>query len=355
MVNFSYFYFSDMLPGFFIFTLGCYALLKNPRGPLHLSFFIMTFFLLLVGVFGPILGTSVNIAEAAAWDGLHTLAMMFIFPSFFFFCLVFYSQRFWHPAAALIYLPALTLYFIDARTDLISKGWFHSSFGYYALPGPLHLLSYSVIVAYFICGFICLFSVYKKSEDPRTKNQAQMILIGVLFPLVIGTIFDVILPQLGISSISLLLFSSLFMSFFLFLAIMRYRLTQVPPTIAIETIVGSIPAALIITNTSGKIIYCNQFAVDLFKDKLINRNLLNLSDDLKIKETLSEIVQGKARAKNQEAIFKKLDGTTFIADINCARIKEQYGLLWSIIDLTPEITVKNELLAKQSELSAKIK
>lgn len=358
MVSFGWFYFFDILPGFLLLTLGIYALYKSPADPIARSFFFFTLALWLSGLLGAILGTATNIGEAIRIDNLHLLAAYLIFSSFLYFCLTFYRRA----AVAdplsllLVFLPSGILYLLATNTRLINLQFYRSYYGYYSLPGPLHFLSYLIIIAYMLGGIFLLLKAWHQASDKLRRQQARWLISGTLIPIISGSLTDVLLPLLGIKSFSLLMFSTYFMGGAFFIALTRYRLVSLLPRTAISAIARAIPDALVVTDLQGKISYTNEATGNLFAGTLINKNIFSLLPSPP-EGGWPRPESGTVPARFEAELSNGLGGK-FPADISLALLRDKTGaadgLLWDIRDLSADLYFKKQLISQQETLQKKI-
>lgn len=361
MADFLYFYILNLLPGFLVLSLGFFAFSKNPREPLNRLFLGFTFLSAASGVVGVFYRTATNVTEAANWDIFYSTAFYSSIGAFLHFCLVFYFRkglnffRFW----IFIYPPIFAVLLLEHFSDLINRTFTRGHFGYFqAVAGPLDIYRYLFLVAYIITGIFFLYKSYRESTDQAVKKQAQMIIWGVILPLVIGSVTDQLLPYFNIRYGSFVMFSLFFMSFFLFIAITRYRFAQITPELAVESTVSCIPDPLLVSDNAGNIAYCNNFAMELFKSPLVNENLSLFAERTDMEGLIRSLSARGVDSEKMELDLRSQDGTVFSAELSCSTIKsadgESLGLLWTIRDLSDDIKLKNDLVKKSTEIGEKI-
>jgi PAS domain S-box-containing protein len=203
-----------------------------------------------------------------------------------------------------------------------------------------------------------LYKSYRESTDRVTKKQAQMIIWAAILPAVIGSITDQLLPYFNIWYGSFVLFSFLFTSIFFFLAITRYRFAQITPELAIESIICCLPDPLLVTDTSGKITYCNNSAVNLFQKPLVNDNFSHFAQREELPALIRSLAAKGVDSRKVELNLHRVSGAVFPAEISLASIRGRgqavIGLLWIVRDLSDDINLKNTLLKKKAEIEEKI-
>jgi len=165
-----------------------------------------------------------------------------------------------------------TLNFLSLIFFAISlyKNWIISSFSIFEknarviLFGPLYSI-YSLFVSLFLLlGVVFLFWKLFKEKNIEKKKQTQYILVGILFPIIGGTVTNLILPTLGNFSLYWLgpVFT-LIMIYFISIAILRHHLFNIR-IIATESFIFALWGFLLI-----RLIISTEL-----QDRLINGGLL---------------------------------------------------------------------------------
>ena len=360
MEEFVYFYPLNIFPAFILLSLGIYILSKNTRQTINRIFACFTFGLFLSGINGVMYRTSFNAAEARLWDFSYYTPLFFSFAFLLHFCYVFYRrQPVRDPRIYLaIYLPIPALIYLERFTRLVNDHYFRDSLGhFYAAAGPLELARYVVLIAYPLVGIYFLYRTFRENTDPFLKKQALVVISGLIFPLVIGSLTDEILPLIGIQTGSFLLFSFLFMAIFLVVGITRYQFGRVSLDAAVDTTVWAIPAAVLTTDLKGNVTYCNPPSNELFGSYLYNKNLADLEQGKELEAKIGEIIQNRSLSKI-EVDLKRGNNSIFRAEMNGSLIVDQKSgfraLLWDVHDLSFDLELKASLLKKQAELNNKI-
>ena len=126
--------------------------------------------------------------------------------------------------------------------------------------------TYLFYIYYFLLSLISILLIYfygRKTKKTNEKKQAKIIVFSVIASLVIGTISDVVIPELGIYSIPAI--ADLFVFVFaigLFYAIIKYRFLTITPAIAAENIISAMDELLILLNQEGNILTVNKATLE---------------------------------------------------------------------------------------------
>ena len=360
MEEFIYFYPLNIFPAFILLSLGIYILSKDIRQTLNRIFACFTFALFLSGIDGVMYRTSFNAVEARLWDFSYYTPLFFSFAFLLHFCYVFYRRQ---PVRDLrtylaIYLPIPALLYLERFTRLINDHYFRDQLGhFYAASGSLEFARYLVLIVYPLAGIYFLYRTFRGNTDPFVKKQAVVVICSLVFPLVIGSLTDEILPLIGIQTGSFLLFSFLFMAIFLVVGITRYQFGRVSLDAAVDTTVWAIPAAILTTDLHGNVTYCNPPSNELFGSYLYNRNLTDLEKGKKLEAKITEIIQNRSVSRVDVELMRG-DSHPFQAEMNGSLIVDPksgfLAMLWDVQDLSFDLELKASLLKKQDELSTKI-
>jgi PAS domain S-box-containing protein len=122
-----------------------------------------------------------------------------------------------------------------------------------------------------------------------------------------------------------------------------------------KTLIDTSPDSIVISDLSGKIIMCNISAAVSHglksKEEFINRNIFDHVKDGTDKDVVREafkVALTQGFAKNIFIVLKRIDGTTYIGEINLSVIKDDKGKAKYFISITRDVTDK---IKKERRLS----
>jgi PAS domain S-box-containing protein len=221
--------------------------------------------------------------------------------------------------------------------------WTHLFYAYY--------ISFSLLAIYLIYRY------GEKTEKIREKRQTKIIGASIIISLIGGTIFDVILPELGIYSIPPL--ANVFILIFalgLVYAIAKYRFLTITPAVAAENIISSMEELLIISDDEGNILNINNAVLDTLKyeqKELLGKSveMLFRSDNL-INSLLKKISQGDI-IKNFDGKFMTREAKEIPVIFSCSPLKDNEGDIRGIVFIARDITERKqaeEVLRKSETL-----
>ncbi len=275
------------LAGFLVsFVLGIYVLSLNARNSGNRIFAL---FALSISIwnFGEMMMKIVSSAESAViWDKVASaLGWCFLGPLFLNFILNFTKKDqvlknrliFF-----LLYAPSFVWAYLKLFTGWIHSGVVHVYWGWDVIIEPGFALYSIHLLLLFSIGFWTLLQSWKSSESKVMRQQAIVVLWGVLIPFTIGSFSDALLPIFGFHFVRLAgVASMIFVAFFAY-ALGRYQLMQVNPTRAATKIIETLPDPLLLVDAQMKIISANPVALKLFSytaDELAGRPATMLISD----------------------------------------------------------------------------
>lgn len=175
---------------------------------------------------------------------------------------------------------------------------------------------------------IMLFMIYRwgwRSKKQRIKKQAKIILGYGIPTIIIGSIFNIILPSAGIlrfpsiAPITIIIFNA-----GMWWAIVRYKIMDLTPEIATEEIISSMKDMVFLTDPSGNIIEVNKEA----------ERILGRKREYLLSKNLKEIILNKGEEKgitlsnnnSKEMVYLKVrDGENIPVRLTISLIHDSYG------------------------------
>ncbi|MFH2143178.1 MAG: histidine kinase dimerization/phospho-acceptor domain-containing protein, partial [Bacteroidota bacterium] len=205
--------------------------------------------------------------------------------------------------------------------------------------------TYLFYIYYFLLSILSLYFIYfygRKTKNIFEKKQAKIITITVLASLIIGTIFDVIIPQFGIYGIPTL--GNLFVFIFaigLFYAIIKYRFLTITPTIAAEKIISSMDEILLLLDQEGNIITVNEATLNSlqYEQKELKGNPITMifPEDNCTKEMLEKITKEEI-IKNHDSNFQTKNGEIIPIIFSSSLLKNEEGIIIGVVFVARDIT-----------------
>jgi len=210
-------------------------------------------------------------------------------------------------------------------------------------------LYYLYYLSFLLSGFYLCFSFLRKTENFFEKKQAKIILTTGLITLVLGSITNVLLPELKIyilppiASILLLIFAG-----GLVYAITKYGLLTITPTLAFEAIMTGLTDSLILINLGGKIDFVNEPTFELLgyqKEELIGKPIDFLT---KGRPSFDELLKEEV-IKNYETEYFSKSGERVPISLNSVLIRDKTGQLLGAVLVARGIKEIKEFITQLSE------
>jgi PAS domain S-box-containing protein len=351
MSNLFFIYSLGFLIAFLFFLwLAGFVLFKDPKSSLNrvcallcVSFAIWSFGDLLTNIY-----LKTNPFFSIGWC---------IFPSFaLWFILVFTKKKrifkYWIIYLLFFLLPLIFIYkqwqgllLVDIATTPYAwfTVWSKSIWTY---------LYYAYYLSFILTGFYLVFDFMRKTKDFAEKSQAKIILIVGIITLILGSVTNVLLPELKIHIVPSIasILTTIWAAGTVY-AITKYGLMTVTPTLATEAVIMSLTDSLILVNLEGKITFANKTTSDLLGYKggeLIGKSIDFLTEGKPSFEGLlkEEII------RNYETNYVSGSGEKIPVSLNSSLIKDKSGKLAGAVVIAHDIREIRKLIA---ELGEKIK
>lgn len=311
--------------------LGIKCLIANAKNQLNKLYFIICLTLMSWIALSILINISPDAMHATIFRLLTTFSWGSVFAIVLHYILIMtnHSRFFRNPLSyVLLYAPAafsIWLYYV--YQPVVEQELMHSSLGWIFIDLPTRSLlwrHYQTVyyLVYMIIG-ICLVIIWgRKTPYKREKKQANLIVGSMIAVLVLGCVFEVLLPKTGfvrLPSFAALIFFIPMVT--IWQSIRKYRLMNLnPQSIALE-IHKLMDEGLIITDADQKIIEINQGALKLLGyEKLdLDKKTLNiLFDDAAPIDQLNQV-------DNQELLLLHKSNETIPALVSKAVMTDAFG------------------------------
>ncbi|MCA1916882.1 histidine kinase N-terminal 7TM domain-containing protein [Methanospirillum hungatei] len=347
------------------FSLGIFVFARNPKSHVHQLFLFLCCSGAFWAFFEFMLRQATDPSFAYYWNMIGSEWILTV-PVAIHFILLFTS----HPLSRksrlpiillLFYAPAFVFLIYDAAHAWTYHFTFIEGYGYDSAPGPEHLLYIPEIIFAFTVAFIaiitCIWSYHKTpGKDRKLRRQILLVLMGISFPSGAGLIGIIFFSNISNGLSVAVAISYLGFVICISLAILRYGLFIVSPTTAAETIIATIPDALILTTHDGKIITINPAGLHLMGiEKGINnsrqiRNFIEETDFIRLKQKIEQ----KGSISDEEILFRGGFGPVPVS-IAASEVKDPdgkpAGLVYIIRDITDRKASERALIQAREKLA----
>ncbi|MFA5839690.1 MAG: PAS domain-containing protein [Candidatus Margulisiibacteriota bacterium] len=283
---------------------------------------------------------------AAFIDRIATCLTTFSFAMYLHFAIIFtrresFFDKKW--ALPLFYTPPAIVALLALCTNLIYNRYDIFAYGIIGQPSSLYFVYALQTMLYTFWGIVLFFIYSRQAIQPSVRNQSLAIAIGTLIPVSIGVVFDQILPIIFGFHVfpPTVIFDYALMIFFIYLAMRRYSLFAISPSLAAKQIIETMPDSLLVTDLDGRIIFVNNEAHKFFhvdKAEIHGRNIKDLFTEKENYEKLyDEVVNKKLKIERFGARLCDPRGECIPSLINSSLFRDDFGALLGIIFICRDV------------------
>lgn len=264
----------------------------------------------------------------------------FVFALYAHFALLFSKKKKFlsNPASyALLYLPPALLGALFLFTDLMYARYEIWNIGIVSVPAPLYSLFTLQVAGCCVWGIILLFNYARHTPQKTERQQALLIVVGSLVPLVVGIINDMVVPAVTGSRATppTVIFDVALMNLFIFIAMRRYSLFAISPALAADIIIETMPDSLLVTDLEGRVLFLNDEAHKFFhadKDKIVGSQIDKLFvDKSKYAKIYEEVVSNNLEIERFAAELIDPLGEEIPSLINANKVKDSFGATMGVV------------------------
>ena len=212
-------------------------------------------------------------------------------------------------------------------------------------------LYYAYFGFFIIIGLFMIGRFRKTSRDSVKRKQATVLLWTVTLSLLLGSISSLILRGLGIYSVPPLGdFFTIIFSYGLFYSTARYRLFELNPAAAADNILETMIDALMLVDTSGKILSCNPAMTTMLgyeRDDLLYGEYTAVFPEHLFKTSYIKELLRKGSLINREGALKDSAGRIIPALISASVMRDLDGKVQGFVMVAHDYS---EIRKAQDEL-----
>lgn len=312
-------------------------------------------------------------AGAGFWGVVASTGWVFMAPLFFHFSLAFSKNKTIavHPLLPVVlYFPAGIFYFLSLTTSFLvdPESFAQVSWGWNSPPTQFFNFVFSPwLELFFITALIIFIRQYlNKKSGIEERKRAGVMALGLLVPLVSGTVTQIILPIFGIYVVGL---STLFLPVLavaVLVAMLRYRLFIITPASALSATLDSIGDLVIVTDSLLAIQFVNRAATRVFAGatgELVGTHMAALFSpqtshwNLFKAQVIEKVLKGDT-VEHFETIFQDKTGHELPVSVSAAAVvvpqegAESQGVVVVGRSLAEIRSLIRELETRSQELSA---
>ncbi len=256
----------------------------------------------------------------------------------------------------LIFIPPLLFIYTQwagfLTVDYIKKPW-----GWEIVwSESIWLYSYYLYYLLFMAiGLYLILNFGKKTKEPIKKKQARIIFIATLIPFILGTLTDMILPELLTYNMPLLGdVITLIWALGIVYAVAKYKLMVITPALAADNIISTMADSLILLDRQGNITSVNKAVLDLSgygKDELKGKSIEIFFREKDFKSTLLDRAIKKEAVRNYELNFKTKTGDHIPVIFSSSTMMDEAGGMAGIVCIIKDITELKKAEEKLEKLA----
>jgi PAS domain S-box-containing protein len=210
-------------------------------------------------------------------------------------------------------------------TDMRLESW-----GYTDMPGWVFSLVFQpYLVGSFLYMIVELVMFTAKARSYDEKAKGILVLVGLLVPLIGGTITNVLLPSMDVyvfeTAIPLTTVNAAIVAW----AAMRYRLLSIHVDYVSKEIITSIDEALLVLNDVGRVGIVNDAAVDLLgreRSAVVGEHMNTFLEGARFDDDFKKNVRAKTSHVWRVAL-RRLDGDTVETELKASELRNDRGKL----------------------------
>lgn len=231
----------------------------------------------------------------------------------------------------LLYLPPALLSGLFLFSDLMYSRYEIFPYGIASIPAPFYLLFILQNLGFAAWGIWLFLDYARRAPQKIEREQSFLIALGALLPAATGIIFDEIVPLLSQARpvFPTLTLDFALMTFFIYLAMRRYSLFAISPSLAAMTIIETMPDSLIVTDLEGRVLLFNEEAHKYFhapKEEVVGRPLQALFEKKEQYDKLmKEVVDQGLEIERYEAVLCDPRGECLPSFINANELRLELG------------------------------
>lgn len=259
--------------------------------------------------------------------------------------------------AACTFMPALCIY--KQWTNSLLSSIVRRTYGYeYIWSNNIWVfLFYLYYISYTLAAIYIIYKYGKATNVINEKKEVKIITVSIVVSLIIGTILDIVIPQLfnrdipPIGNATLLIFAA-----GVVYAIIRYRFLTVSPAVAIENIVSIMSECVVLTNLQNEIVYANKATLELlgYKESALRKKPLGKIFAEGVKGVrLKEIIEG-TDAKKYDCFAKTANDRRIPVILSSMTVRrETFGIAGRVY-MAEDISEKKKAEEEKQKIEAQL-
>jgi len=348
-------------------TLAGFALYKNPRSPLNRTFAAFLACLVLWSLENIVTQSPDTPQDIARlFDNIGSIGWI-SFSGFYLWLILIFTEKKKILKTKILYLllfglPLVLLYKNWAAhaiiKDLVRQpyGW---SFIY--ANSVWTYLYFSYYMAVILIALYLLVQYGKSAHETNRKKQVAVMFFTTIASLILGTINDVVLPELNIHTIPPMgNITALIWAGGMIFAMERYKLLVITPTVAADEIISRMSDSLVLLDAKGNIAAANNATLRLLgytQHEIAGEPIALLLGEKTPDKTEKEPLLWKGLVKDYETSYRTKTGALVPVILSCSVVRSSEGGTMGVVMVAHDISERKktqDAVLKEKNISAAI-
>ena len=327
---------------------GFKVFLLDKRSLLNKLFFALNFSLIIWSLASAFYISALDEATCVFWYKLSSVGFYLMIGIVLHFFLVYSKKenvfdKWWK--YIVLYLPAIVFSYMEITTDFYVKAYFYGINGWTisARTDSAWFWASIVYIVVYIGGCIFLsYGIRKTAVAQRTRKQAMVLFVTSVTSLLAGLIIMVLVSTLALDIPDVTPISGAIWSVGIFIAIFRYKLLAMTPSVIAENLFQTIIDSVILADPNGFILSVNpetQRLLGFGQDDLTGEPLerLFLSDSKSNNLDISELLN-RCPVRNFETFMVTSAGLNIPIILSISECKDSFGTRIGFVLASKDIT-----------------
>ncbi len=341
--------------------VAAFGLASNPSGKLNRVFFLFASAVAFFCLFDAMSMMTAYAGRAAFFDNFSVICWQIFLVLLMYFILGLAGREDSLVGYFLMVAAGVTAYlfaYLSWTTDFFYLPPVMGPWGFVIRPGPLfgYFALHSVIIV--AVEVYLLFRVlFRRQQPKRMKRQAALILIGLSLGALIGLVFDVCLPFLGVYEQSVVPLATTIFIFFLAYAFIKYGSFSITPAFLAPEILDTMPGFLIVVDLTRKIVMANKGLLNAlgYEEKELRGKVFAelMGQQLDCDALEAQVDRGGQVRDRQTSLIRK-DGQKVPVMMDATLVADQIGDKVGCVLIFRDISREVGLLEEQGQTIAEL-
>ncbi len=249
------------------------------------------------------------------------------------------------PVYALIYLPALPVYYRSFTGNILFRDFMRVGDYWVFLPDYSSPWLAYVAAYYFACmmtGAVCFIAWSMRAKTNKERKQGRIIAAALLVSIVTVTLDEIVLSKLQFyqsNALSPILY--VFWMGGIWYAIVKYQFLRISPSVVSDCIVESIDESFLLLDNDFRITRVNRAAEELFMipgRELVKRPMVDIIEEgADLARELERMRVGAFGSFSCRMHFRVADGRPVLVDTKLKAVRDSHGDSIGILVIGKEV------------------